>query len=68
MAHDEAGADYLINVLHACSGRALLAVWPAELVGRIADHASYTGSAPCLSRAALDEAWASLGEQPGAAS
>lgn len=58
--YDEAGARYLVEQLHAVSGRPLLANVPRELVGRIVDAASFAGSAPRLCAAALEQAWHSL--------
>jgi energy-coupling factor transporter ATP-binding protein EcfA2 len=56
---DEAVLDHLVARLHAPAGRALLASYPRELLGRIADFASFAGNAPCLTIATLDQAWAS---------
>jgi hypothetical protein len=58
--YDEAVLEHLIRHLHAGSGRALLASYPAELLGRIADFASFAGSSPRLTVAALEQAWASM--------
>lgn len=68
--YDERGADYVVAQLHRRSGRPLLAGYPHELLGRIADFAGFAGTEPCLSAAALDQAWASMfatcGAAPGA--
>jgi energy-coupling factor transporter ATP-binding protein EcfA2 len=58
--YDEAAATYLLRQLHGASRRPLLASVPRELVGRILDAASFSGAAPCLCPAALDQAWQSL--------
>jgi hypothetical protein len=50
----------LLRQLHGASRRPLLASVPRELVGRILDAASFSGAAPCLCPAALDQAWQSL--------
>ena len=57
---DEAVIDHLIARLHRASGRPLLASYPRELLGRIADFASFAGSAPQLTVAALEQAWRSM--------
>ncbi|MCS0590725.1 ATP-binding protein [Massilia norwichensis] len=58
--YDESAADYLIEQLHAQSGRALLACYPAELIDRIADFAGFAGREPHLTIAALEQAWRSM--------
>lgn len=60
VALDEAGLRYLIEELHGGSGQPLLASYPREILARIADFAAYAGLAPCLSVAALDQAWSSM--------
>lgn len=60
LACDEAVIGHLITHLHGASGRALLASVPAELLGRIADFASYHGTAPALTIAAVEQAWVSM--------
>lgn len=60
IGYDEAVLEHLITRLHAGSGRALLASYPSELLGRIADFASFAGSSPRLTVAALEQAWASM--------
>jgi energy-coupling factor transporter ATP-binding protein EcfA2 len=56
---DERAAAHLL-ALHARSGRKLLAGSPSELLGRIADFASFAGTEPRLTPAALDQAWHSM--------
>ncbi|MYN10718.1 ATP-binding protein [Massilia sp. FT127W] len=60
VALDDAGLRYLIEELHRGSGQPLLASYPREILGRIADFAGYAGQAPRLSVAALDQAWSSM--------
>ncbi|HWJ95515.1 MAG TPA: ATP-binding protein, partial [Telluria sp.] len=70
IGYDERGAEYLVAQLHGRSARPLLAGYPHELLGRIADFAGFAGTEPSLSAAALDQAWASMfatcGAAPGA--
>lgn len=68
---DEAAAAYLLQGLHAPSGRPMLACLPGELVARIVDAAGFAGIAPRLCPATLDQAWRTLFAccpPPGAAS
>ncbi|MFM9433481.1 energy-coupling factor transporter ATP-binding protein EcfA2 [Janthinobacterium sp. CG_23.3] len=60
IACDEAALAYLLDDLHGASGRPLLASYPRELLGRIADFAGSAGRAPHLSEGALDQAWHSM--------
>ena len=60
LACDESVLEYVIARLHGPSGRALLASVPAELLGRIADFASYHGTTPRLTVAAVEQAWISM--------
>lgn len=60
IAFDEAALRYLVDELHAGSARPLLASYPAELLGRVADFAAYAGVPPRLSAAVLDQAWSSM--------
>lgn len=60
IAFDEAALRYLVDELHAGSARPLLASYPAELLGRVADFAAYAGMPPRLSPAVLDQAWSSM--------
>ena len=60
MAADEAALDYLIEQLHAGSGEPLLASYPRDILGRIADFAGFAGEPPRLTVAALDQAWISM--------
>lgn len=57
---DEDAADHLLARLHAASGRPLLAGYPGELLARVLDHASFSGAAPRLSVATLEQAWNSM--------
>lgn len=57
---DEAALDHLVVRLHGGSKRPLLASCPHELLGHVADFASFEGSAPRLTVAALDQAWHSM--------
>ena len=59
IAFDAAAADFLLARLHG-PGQPLLASYPAELLGRIADFASFAGVLPRLSEASLVQAWTSL--------
>ncbi|MGZ5182451.1 MAG: ATP-binding protein [Ramlibacter sp.] len=54
---DEAALEHLVTRLHGASGRALLAGTPHELLGHVADFASFAGVEPRLTVAALDQAW-----------
>ena len=60
IAYDEEAVEYLVTRLHAPSGRPLLASYPRELLGRIADFAGFAGGAPRLTVAALEQAWISM--------
>ena len=60
IACDDAVVDYLLNCLHATTGRALLASTPRELLNRIADFASFAGVEARLTVPALEQAWSSL--------
>ena len=57
---DERAIDYLINELHRRTRRPLLAAWPHELLGRIADFAGYAGRAPRFDADSVAQAWSSL--------
>ena len=57
---DDNAADFLLDELHAASGRALLACYPRELLSRINDFAGFSGTQPRLSVSALEQAWASM--------
>ncbi len=57
---DEAALDYLIDELHRRTRRPLLAAWPHELLGRIADFAGFAGRAPRCDVDGLVQAWSSL--------
>jgi energy-coupling factor transporter ATP-binding protein EcfA2 len=60
VAYDEGAADYLVARLHAAGARPLLPSYPRELLSRIADFASFAGTAPCLTIPALEQAWSSM--------
>lgn len=64
---DDDALDYLLARLHRGAGRPLLASYPQELLGRIADFASFAGSAPRLTRASIEQAWRSMFAACGAA-
>ena len=52
--------EHLVTRLHRQSGTPLLACYPQELLGRLSDFASLAGAEPCLSIAALEQAWNSV--------
>jgi energy-coupling factor transporter ATP-binding protein EcfA2 len=58
--YDDGAAEHLLARLHRPSGRPLLASYPPELLGRIADFAGFAGREPRLSVAALEQAWSSM--------
>ncbi|MYM23079.1 ATP-binding protein [Duganella sp. FT135W] len=60
VVYDDAAQRYLLDELHAGSGLPLLACYPREIVGRVADFAGFTGEPARLSIAALDQAWISM--------
>lgn len=60
IAHDDAVAEHLLTRLHGPAGRPLLASYPRELLGRIRDFASFSGIAPRLTIATLEQAWTSM--------
>lgn len=60
MAFDDEAADYLLQQLHAAALRPLLAGYPRELLGRVADFASFAGAPPRLTIVALERAWTSM--------
>lgn len=57
---DEGTIDYLINELHRRTRRPLLAAWPHELLGRIADFAGFAGREPRFDADSVAQAWSSL--------
>jgi hypothetical protein len=57
---EERAIDYLINELHRRTRRPLLAAWPHELLGRIADFAGFAGYAPRFDVDSVAQAWSSL--------
>jgi energy-coupling factor transporter ATP-binding protein EcfA2 len=60
VAYDEAALRYLLDELHAGARLPLLACYPREIVGRVADFAGYMGEPARMSVAALDQAWISM--------
>ncbi|MBC7858302.1 MAG: ATP-binding protein [Burkholderiaceae bacterium] len=60
LACDDAVVRHLLERLHGASGRPLLASYPHELLGRVADFAGCAGLAPSLTVAALEQAWNSM--------
>jgi predicted ATPase with chaperone activity len=57
---DEAALEHLVTRLHGASSRPLLAGYPHELLGHVADFASFAGTEPRLTVGALDQAWHSM--------
>ncbi|TXF99414.1 ATP-binding protein [Massilia arenae] len=57
---DETAFDFLVDELHRRTRRPLLAAWPHELLGRIADFAGFAGRAPRCDVDGLVQAWSSL--------
>jgi hypothetical protein len=57
--YDERAVEHLLR-LHVKRGQPLLAGYPYELLGRIADFASFAGTEPRLTPATLDQAWHSM--------
>jgi energy-coupling factor transporter ATP-binding protein EcfA2 len=60
IALDESALDYLVGELHRRTRRPLLAAYPHELLGRIADFAGFAGHAPRADVDALAQAWSSM--------
>jgi hypothetical protein len=56
---DDGALEHLARLHRACD-EPLLASHPQELLGRVADFASYAGRAPRLSAAAIEQAWHSM--------
>jgi energy-coupling factor transporter ATP-binding protein EcfA2 len=56
----DAALDYLVGELHRRTRRPLLAAYPHELLGRIADFAGFAGRAPRADVDALAQAWSSM--------
>jgi len=52
--------NHLVNELHRRTRRPLLAAWPHELLGRIADFAGFAGRAPRFDVDSVAQAWSSL--------
>ncbi len=57
---DETALDFLLNDLHRRTRRPLLAAFPDELLGRIADFAAFAGRTPRLDADSVAQAWSSL--------
>lgn len=57
---DEPALDYLVDELHRRTRRPLLAAYPHELLGRIADFAGFAGRTPRCDVDGLVQAWSSL--------
>ena len=60
VAYDDAALHHLLDELHAGSGLPLLACYPREIIGRVADFAGFMGEPARLSIAALEQAWTSM--------
>ena len=60
LAVEPATLACLLDELHGGGAVPLLACYPRELLGRVADFAAYAGRVPQLTPAALRQAWASL--------
>jgi energy-coupling factor transporter ATP-binding protein EcfA2 len=60
VVYDEAGLRYLLDELHAGCGLPLLACYPREIIGRVADFAGFMGEPARISVATLDQAWISM--------
>jgi hypothetical protein len=58
--YDERAADHLLTRLHPRNREPLLASYPYELLGRIADFASFEGTEPSLTPATVEQAWSSM--------
>jgi energy-coupling factor transporter ATP-binding protein EcfA2 len=58
--YDECAADHLLARLHPRTRQPLLASYPYELLGRIADFASFEGREPSLTPATVEQAWSSM--------
>lgn len=65
---DEDAVEHLLARLHRAGGRPLLASYPQELLGRIADFASFAGTTARFTRASVDQAWHSMFAACGALS
>lgn len=57
---NESAIDYLVRELHGREGRALLATYPRELMGRIADFAGFSAQVARCDSTSLEWAWRSL--------
>ena len=59
IAYQDEALEHLI-VLHRSTCRPLLACYPADLLGRVLDFASFSGVEPRLSVAVIEQAWISM--------
>lgn len=57
---EDVALDYLVGELHRRTRRPLLAAYPHELLGRIADFAGFAGRAPRFDIDGVIQAWSSL--------
>lgn len=64
---DEDGFDWLIENRHRKEGRALLACYPRDLLGRVSDFAIYERTQARCSRESLERAWTTYFTTTGAA-
>lgn len=60
IACDEAAIEHLIIHLHGGSAQPLLACYPADLLSRISDFASFAGMPARLTVDAVEQAWISM--------
>ena len=60
IVYDDKALEHLIAHLHRSTCRPLLACYPADLLDRVLDFASFSGAEPCLSVAAIEQAWISM--------
>jgi hypothetical protein len=58
--YDERACDHLLTRLHPRARQPLLASYPYELLGRIADFASFAGAEPSFTPASIEQAWNSM--------
>lgn len=64
---DAEGFEWLIESRHRKEGRALLACYPRDLLGRISDFAVYEGTQARCTKEALERAWTTYFTTTGAA-
>lgn len=55
--YEESVFRYLIDELHAASGRPLLACYPRDLLGQVVDYARFRSETPVMTVLALSRAW-----------